>query len=324
MRLHALGKRRSGGVARLSAILDRLVKAEAEVARLHAVLQIQNRAASRRSANSYHGTGRVPVQKGEARDEERRARAWPAGFYLAIMTSTVHGVDQQQRLVRFEHAAIADGGAVICEQHGSSSAEFVSGTSSVVWPVAELLSQHLCCSPELVRGKACVELGAGIGLTGAVAAALGATRSVLTDGDWGMAVLERNAVLSEERRLRCTAGVTRCEALALPWGDEACIDRVGRGAFDTVLAADVIIAGWADGHESLARTMLGLLKPDGMVLVGFEYRDDWDTVSDFQDVARSMGLVMESSVQLDEGPNLPDDFFLMTFVRETVPATAED
>ena len=53
MRLHALGKRRCG-VARLSAILDRLVKAEAEVARLHAVLQIQNRAASRRSANSYH------------------------------------------------------------------------------------------------------------------------------------------------------------------------------------------------------------------------------------------------------------------------------
>jgi len=42
MRLHALGKRRCG-VARLSAILDRLVKAEAEeVARLHAVLQSQN------------------------------------------------------------------------------------------------------------------------------------------------------------------------------------------------------------------------------------------------------------------------------------------
>ena len=214
---------------------------------------------------------------------------------------TAHGVDQSAALVTFENAALR--APIVCEQHGASSAEFVAGTSSVVWPVALLMSEHLCGAPELVRGLACVELGAGIGVVGAVAAALGAKRSVLTDGDWGMPVLQRNA----ER--------AACEAAALPWGDEPSIERLGRGAFDVILAADIIIAGWADGHEELARTMVSLLKPGGVVLLGFEYRDDWDTIAAFQDVAKEMDLVLETSVQLDEGPDLPDDFYLMRFLK---------
>ena len=70
----------------------------------------------------------------------------------------VHNVDQRSRLVRFVHDAV---GVLECEQRGSGSEGFVPGTSSVIWPVSMLLCRRLCEQPELVRGKAVVELGAG-------------------------------------------------------------------------------------------------------------------------------------------------------------------
>ena len=88
-----------------------------------------------------------------------------------------HNIDQRARLVRFEHGDVV----VECEQHGSNSAEFVFGTSSVIWPIAMVLGRHLCRNPALMRGKRCVELGSGTGMCGLVAAAVGAARVLLTD-----------------------------------------------------------------------------------------------------------------------------------------------
>ena len=41
------------------------------------------------------------------------------------------------------------------------------------------------------------------------------------------------------------------------------------------------------------------------------YREEWDTVAAFTDMCAEVGMQVDS-VQLDEGPDLPDDFFLYT------------
>ena len=50
-----------------------------------------------------------------------------------------------------------------------------------VWPGGKVLGEWLAARPELVRGKAVLELGAGAGLPGLVAAAAGAASTTLTD-----------------------------------------------------------------------------------------------------------------------------------------------
>mmetsp|Transcript_27789 Transcript_27789/g.84830 ORF Transcript_27789/g.84830 Transcript_27789/m.84830 type:complete len:246 (+) Transcript_27789:113-850(+) len=228
----------------------------------------------------------------------------------------VHNVDQRARIVRFEHTALGSLSPIECEQHGSDSQAFVSGTSSVIWPVALLLAKHLCDHPELVRGKACIELGAGIGIVGMVAAALGASRVVVTDLPEAMPILERNAACMT-KRLAAANKVCSISAAPLPWGDEESIANVGLHEFDTVVAADVLIGGWAHTHRALAETMLALLRhgTESRVLVAYEYREEWETVADFQDLVKSLGLCMASE-QLDEGPELDDDFFLYTLWRD--------
>lgn len=50
-----------------------------------------------------------------------------------------------------------------------------------VWPAALELCAYLAWNPHLVQGRAVLELGAGVGLPGLLAAQLGALRVVLTD-----------------------------------------------------------------------------------------------------------------------------------------------
>ena len=98
---------------------------------------------------------------------------------VATMTTAVHNVDQRSPVVSIEHAALPC--VVECEQYGPGHAKFVADTSSVIWACGKLLPQHLCEHPDEVCGKRCCELGAGIGLAGATAFALGATDVLLTD-----------------------------------------------------------------------------------------------------------------------------------------------
>lgn len=235
--------------------------------------------------------------------------------------AAVHNVDQRSRIVRFDHPALGDFSPVECEQHGSDSGDFVCGTSSVIWPVALLLSRHLCEHPELVRGKSCIELGAGIGIVGMVAAALGAVRVVVSDMPEALPILERNAHATRAK-LSALKGKCLVSVAPLPWGDALGINAVGRGEFDVILAADVLIAGWAHTHGALAETMLALLRPgrDSQVLIGYEYREEWETIGDFQDQVEALGLSVASE-QLDEGPQMDDDFFLYTLKRGEASGT---
>lgn len=87
---------------------------------------------------------------------------------------------------------------------GATSGDFVQGTSSVLWPAATALADYFCSlgtapggSPW--AGHRSLEVGAGLGLTGAVLGALGAN-VVLTDCDVAMPLLRRNQEKSSVKR----------------------------------------------------------------------------------------------------------------------------
>jgi predicted nicotinamide N-methyase len=200
---------------------------------------------------------------------------------------TIHGVDQRSPTVRVEHSALA-GGLVEVEQCPAGSANFQPNTSSVIWSCGARLARHLCEHPELVAGRRCVELGSGIGLVGAAAAAVGAASVLLTDVAEAVPLLERNAA-------RVNAGLAepRLRAQDLLWGEDEAIARAGAGAFDVVLGADVLYFQDAADVSKLVRTLERLLAPGGTVVLAYEWREDWETTGAFHDACKAAGLLDE-------------------------------
>jgi len=212
----------------------------------------------------------------------------PMSTDAAPPNSAVHNCDQRAPIIELAHAALTK--PLQLEQRGATDAGFVVGTSSVVWPVAIRMARYLCNHPELVRGKTVLELGAGIGIVGAAAAALGARRTVITDCEEALPLLRRN-----KERL-AEAGVT-VEIAKLYWGDasdHACVLGLleeGKG-FDVIVGSDILIAGfdtdllWAScealGSRDAAET--------ATVLVGYEFREEWETVGTYIGFAEAAGF----------------------------------
>lgn len=231
----------------------------------------------------------------------------------------IHNCDQRSAEVKFTHPALPV--PLRLEQRGAKSVGFVSGTSSVMWPVAYNTSRWLCERPELVRGRTVVELGAGLGLVGATAAGLGAASVVLTDCDNALPLLERN------RDLLAKDGVSANVSVAcMSWGetaDEAALlgrEDIQEG-FDVIVCSDVLIGGF--DTSKLCSTGLALLsrRPDACWLMGFEFRDDWETVGNFIASVEDAGLICthvklsadESKPAEDSDSESDSEMFLYTF-----------
>eukprot|EP00397_Hematodinium_sp_SG-2012_P041518 GEMP01045744.1.p2 GENE.GEMP01045744.1~~GEMP01045744.1.p2 ORF type:complete len:228 (+),score=43.87 GEMP01045744.1:22-684(+) len=200
----------------------------------------------------------------------------------------VHNFDQRQRTVAFE-GECCDGTLVKVNvsQHGASSREFVSGTSSVVWPVAVHMCRWLCQHPELIEGKSVVELGSGTGLVGLTASQMRPRRILLTDSEIG--ILRENCVGCET------------EVGTLLWGDAH-----NFGTFDVVLMSDLICNQEKETMEWLVNGMVSVSHEDTLHLLAYEHRDDWFTMTAFFEVTESKGFVCESEPLGDE----EDDFLL--------------
>ena len=65
----------------------------------------------------------------------------------------IHGVDQRSPELLFQHDALGTDVTIRMRQDGSTSAAFLPGTSTVIWPCAYSLGDFLCdASVEATRG----------------------------------------------------------------------------------------------------------------------------------------------------------------------------
>jgi predicted nicotinamide N-methyase len=125
-----------------------------------------------------------------------------------------------------------------------------------LWPAAIALAHDVASRADALRGKSVLELGAGTGLPGIVAASLGA-RVVQTDRDeLAMSACkrncERNKVENVEHRL----------ADWMSWEDA--------GRYDWIIGSDIIYG--VELHPYLRRIFESNLAPGGRVLLSDPFR----------------------------------------------------
>ena len=109
------------------------------------------------------------------------------------------------------------------------------GTGGRVWPGAAAMCQLLVSMQPELQGKSVLELGAGAGAVGIFAAALGASRVLLTDGGEGETAL---ATLNARRHSYLYRGAT-VDAHKYLWGESVAGLMAGDKHFDFVLGADI-------------------------------------------------------------------------------------
>ncbi|MEW5307564.1 MAG: hypothetical protein WDW36_009952 [Sanguina aurantia] len=142
---------------------------------------------------------------------------------------------------------------------------------AVVWDAALVLAHYLIRLSEIgscrVSGRVCVELGAGTGAVGLVAAGLGASHVILTELPHLVPYLRDNV---EVNSLGCSASVA-----ALSWGNDAELASLRRSLpglrpCAVLLASDVIYE--AAHLEGLMRTMRALMDDSTLLLLSIEDR----------------------------------------------------
>lgn len=174
----------------------------------------------------------------------------------------------------------------------------VDGLGGEVWAGAFVLCEFLeQRARELVEGRRVVELGAGCGLCGFVAAALGARQVVLTDEYPDL--LEGNAL--KNHQLWQDASSTEVTSAALEWGEQDAMQPF-LGQFDTMVGSEVTQLG-RDLHLPLLETVRAVLRPgpESVALLSMDpCRPECDaacdarkcTASHFVETARRVGFTV--------------------------------
>ncbi|XP_060117387.1 protein N-lysine methyltransferase METTL21D [Heteronotia binoei] len=166
------------------------------------------------------------------------------------------------------------------------------GTGVVVWDAALVLAAFLDKSaapaaPRLpLRQKAALELGAGTGLVGLMAAALGANVTV-TDLEEVQDLLEMNI---EKNRHLITGSV---QAKVLKWGEEV-TDFLP--VPDYILMADCIY--YEESLEPLIKTLKDLSGPETQILCCYEER----TMGKNPEVERRYFELLQKDFELEQVP----------------------
>lgn len=151
-----------------------------------------------------------------------------------------------------------------------SSVNTLGVTGGVMWDsgvvLAKLLEHAADTHGLQLRGKKCIELGAGCGLTGCVAALLGAT-VIMTDMEDRLRLLQKNVDENSHSLSKAGSACVR----ELTWGDK--LEReIVDPLPDFVVASDVIY------NESvvpeLLQTLRELTGPNTTVLLSGELRND--------------------------------------------------
>jgi len=129
-----------------------------------------------------------------------------------------------------------------------------------LWPAAIAMAHELASRADELRGRSMLELGAGTGLPGIVAASLGA-RVVQTDrNELALSVSRRNVERNGSRA--AVATIEHRVADWTKWDDEA--------RYDWILGADVIYS--EPMHPHLRRIFETNLAPGGRILLSDPFR----------------------------------------------------
>ena len=158
---------------------------------------------------------------------------------------------------------LRDGPSLLEELHDTTRTGDLASVGGTVWPAAATLCTWMRAHAEDVKGASVLELGSGTGACGLYAAALGASRVVLTDGREGLRPLQDDNIRRNAPLMR--AG-TRVTSETLAWG----ITPPPAGPWDLVIGSDLIY----DSQVELAMTLGALLEatPPPTVLLAHEHR----------------------------------------------------
>lgn len=201
-----------------------------------------------------------------------------------------------------------------------------------LWNGSRVISDYFETSPDIVRGKTVLELGAGAGLPSIVAAVLGAKKVLMTDYPdneivevmWknidGCALLPRRATSGDDGAREDRTGSsssqdgTNLVAKGYIWGYSAAPLLAelpaGHDRFDLLILADLLFRHTEHGHlldtirDTLAKTA------ESKAFVFFTSYRPWLRHKDlaFFDLARDRGFVVEQVLErVMEKPMFEDD-----------------
>ncbi|GJN89727.1 hypothetical protein Rhopal_002716-T1 [Rhodotorula paludigena] len=160
--------------------------------------------------------------------------------------------------------------------------------AGTVWNAAIVLADKIAADEIDVRGRKVVELGAGLGLPGIVAARKGADNVLLTDYDDPAALADTGQAV---REALSPPLARRVKVLPLSWGEP--VDNVLEvmPEFDLILVADCV---WdATLHQRLVTTLLHLLLACPTAVVHFTcgFHTGRRPVAQFLAAAARMGII---------------------------------
>ncbi|XP_053774982.1 protein N-lysine methyltransferase METTL21A isoform X3 [Desmodus rotundus] len=140
------------------------------------------------------------------------------------------------------------------------------GVAAVVWDAAVVLSTYLETGAVELRGRSAVELGAGTGLVGIVAALLGA-HVTITDRKVALEFLKSNVQANLPPHVQPRAVVKE-----LTWGQN--LGSFSPGEFDLILGADIIYL--EETFRDLLRTLEHLCSHHSVILLACRIRYERD------------------------------------------------
>ncbi|XP_039998500.1 protein N-lysine methyltransferase METTL21A isoform X2 [Xiphias gladius] len=141
------------------------------------------------------------------------------------------------------------------------------GVAAVVWDAAIVMCMYLELRKVELKGKVAIELGAGTGLVGIVAALLGA-KVTITDREPALDFLSANVKANLPPDSRGSVTVSE-----LTWGES--LELYPAGGFDLVLGADIVYL--EDTFVPLLQTLEHLCSDTALLLLACKIRYERDT-----------------------------------------------
>jgi len=162
------------------------------------------------------------------------------------------------------------------------------GAGDVVWPASLALARLLVHCPSFVAGRACLEVGAGLGLVGCAAGAAGARSVTVTDRD-------AQSLALALRSLRLNAPEVPCSALVADFASVP--GKWPSGVVDVALCSDCLYDAVASA--GVATVLAHLLKGDNAsgvpkrALVADQAHREYRPI--FCETARALGLSVDEA-----------------------------